>query len=52
MHAKDLVLDDGSNWETVEAINEYFPQHCIITSLALIVKSMYESLRRTLVVTS
>lgn len=35
MNAKDLLVDDGGDWETVEAVGESLPQLDVVTTLAL-----------------
>lgn len=41
MHGKDLFVNDGCNWQTVEAVGEGFPQLDVVPTLALIIKSVY-----------
>lgn len=41
MHSKYLLVNDGSNWETIETIGEGLPQLDIVTSLAFIIKPVY-----------
>jgi len=52
MAAKDLLIDDGGEGQTVEAIRERFPQFDIVSAFALVVESVYAVNRRALVVTS
>ena len=40
MHAQDLFIDDGSNWEAIETISESFPQLDVVPSLALIIETI------------
>jgi hypothetical protein len=40
MHAKDLLVDDGSNWQAIEAVSEGLPQLDVVAALALIVKAI------------
>lgn len=40
MHGEDLLVDNGRDWKAVEAVGERLPQLDIVTSLALIVKSI------------
>ena len=40
VNAEDLVVDDGSDWEAVEAMDELFPELQRISSFALIVESV------------
>ena len=41
MHAKNLIIDHGSNWEDVKAIREGPPYLDIVPSFHFIVKSIY-----------
>ena len=41
MHCKDFLVDDGSDWQAVEAISEGLPQLDIVPSLALVVETVY-----------
>lgn len=50
MHGEDLLVDDGSDWKTVETIREGFPQLNVISSLTLVVKAIYAVDGCTLVV--
>lgn len=52
MHAEDLLVDDGGDWETVETVGEGLPQFDVVTSLALVVETVYSVDGSTLVVTS
>jgi hypothetical protein len=40
MHAENLLINNGSDRETVEAVSESFPKFDIIASLAFIVKTV------------
>jgi hypothetical protein len=40
MHSEDLLVDDGSNRQAVEAVGEGLPQLDIISSLALVVEAV------------
>ena len=40
VHAEDLFVDDGHNWQAVEAIGERLPEFDVIPSLTLVVKSV------------
>lgn len=40
MHAKDLVINEGSDWNAVEDILELFPDADAIAALALIVEAI------------
>lgn len=40
MHGEDLLINDGSDWQAIEAICEGFPQLDIVSSLALIVEAI------------
>ena len=40
MHSEDLLVDDGCNWEAVEAVCEGLPQLDVVSSFAFIVESV------------
>ena len=40
MHTEDLLIDNGSNGQAVEAIREGLPQFDVVASLALIIKAV------------
>lgn len=40
MHGEDFLVDDGCDWQTVEAVCECLPKLDVITSLALIVEAI------------
>jgi len=40
MDTEYFIVDQSSNWETIEALNKFFPQFKTIPSFALIVKSI------------
>lgn len=40
MHGEDLLIDDGGNRETVEAVGESLPQLDVVTALALVVEAV------------
>ena len=40
MDAEDLVVDDGGDWEAVEALNELFPQLETISSFAFVIEAI------------
>lgn len=50
VHGEDLLVDNGGNWEAVEAIGKRLPQLDVVSSLALIVESVDAVDRRALVV--
>ena len=52
MHAEDLLINDGSDRETVETVSESFPQLDVVSSLALIVEPVNSVDGSALVVTS
>ena len=52
MHCENLLIDNGGNWQAVEAIRECLPQLDVISTLALIVESVYTVDRGALVVTA
>lgn len=40
MHRENLLVDDGSNWQAVEAVSEGLPQLDVVAALALIVETV------------
>lgn len=38
VHSENLLVDDGSNWQTVEAVRERLPQLDVVPPLALVVE--------------
>jgi hypothetical protein len=52
MHGENLLVNDGGDWQAIEAVCEGLPQLDIIPSLALIVETINAVNRGTLVVTS
>jgi len=40
MHSEDLLVNDSSNWQAVEAISECLPELDVIPPLALIVEAI------------
>jgi hypothetical protein len=40
MHGEDLFIDDGSDWQTVEAVGESLPQLDVVPSFALVVEAV------------
>lgn len=38
MHGENLLVNDGSNWQAVEAVRECLPQLDVVPPLALIVE--------------
>ena len=40
MHSEDLLVDDGCDWEAVEAVCEGLPQLDVVSSFAFIVESV------------
>lgn len=40
MNAKYLIVDNGGNWKTVEALDELLPKTQGVATLALIVKAI------------
>ena len=38
MHGEDLLVDDRSNWQAVEAVSEGLPQLDVVSALALVVE--------------
>lgn len=41
MHSEDLLIDNRSNGQAVEAISERLPEFDVVPSLALIVEAVY-----------
>lgn len=52
MHCENLLVDDRSNGQAVEAISESLPQLDVVPSLALIVESVDTVDRSAFVVSS
>jgi hypothetical protein len=52
VHGEDLLVDDGSNGQTVEAVGECLPQLDVVSPLALIVETVDAVDRGALVVTA
>lgn len=52
MHGEDLLINDGSNGETVEAVGESLPELDVVSALALIVETVDTVDRGTLVVST
>ena len=40
MHAKNLVINQGCNWQTIKAVCEDFPELDTMSAFALIVKAI------------
>ena len=40
MHAEDLLIDDGRDWEAVEAVCEGLPELDVVAALALVVEAV------------
>jgi len=40
MHAENLFVNDGCNWEAVETVGESLPKFDVVTSLALIIEAI------------
>lgn len=40
MHGENLLVNDGGNWEAIEAIGEGLPQFDVVPSLAFIVEAI------------
>ena len=38
MHCENLLVNDGCNWETIEAVREGLPQLDIVPALAFVVE--------------
>lgn len=52
MHGEDLLINDGGNGETVEAVGESLPELDVVSALALIVETVDTVDRGTLVVST
>jgi hypothetical protein len=52
VHGEDLLVNDGSDWETVEAVGEGLPELDVVSTLALVVESVDSVDGGTLVVTT
>lgn len=52
MHGEDLLIDNGRNWQTVEAVGERLPQLDVVPPLALVVEPVDPVDGRALVVTT
>ena len=40
VHREDLLVNDGSNWQAIEAVGKGLPQFYVISPLALIIKAV------------
>jgi len=52
VHCKDLLIDDGCNWQAVETVCECFPQLDVVSSLAFVVETVNSVDRCTFVIAS
>ena len=52
VHGENLLVNDSSNWQAVEAVGEGLPQLDVVAALALIVESVDAVDGRALVVTA
>lgn len=52
MHSKDLLVNDGSNWQAVEAVRESLPELDVVSSFAFIVEAVDPVDGRAFVVSS
>jgi hypothetical protein len=50
MYTKDFLVDNGTNWHTIEAVREGFPQSNVVPPLAFIVEPIDSVDTGTLVV--
>jgi hypothetical protein len=50
MHGKDLFINDGRNWQAVEAVGKRLPQFDVVPPLALIVEAINAINARALVI--
>lgn len=52
VHRENLLVDDSSNWQAVEAVSERLPELDVVSALALVVKAIDTVDRCALVVTA
>lgn len=52
VHAQDLLIDDGSDGQAIEAVGEGLPQLDVVAALALVVEAVDSIDRGTLVISS
>ena len=52
VHCEDLLINNGGNWQAVEAIGECLPKLDVVSSFTLVVKSIDTVDRSTLMVTT
>ena len=52
MHGENLLINDGRDRQTVEAVGESLPQLDVVAALALIVESVYAVDGRALVISA
>lgn len=52
MHSEDLLIDDGSDRQAVEAVCESFPELDVVSSLAFVVEAIDSIDRRAFVVST
>jgi len=52
MHAQNLLINNCGNWQTVEAICEWFPEFDVVSSLTFIIEAVDSVDAGTLMVTS
>ena len=50
MHCEDLFIDNGRNWQAVEAVRECLPQFDVVPPLAFVVESVYAINRSAFVI--
>lgn len=50
MHTKNFLVDQGRDWETVEAVSEHFPEFNSVAALAFVVETINTVDRGALVV--
>lgn len=50
MHGENLLVDDGCDWQAIEAVCECLPQFDVISPLAFVVEAVDPIDRCTLVV--
>lgn len=52
MHGEDLLVNDGSNWQAIEAISERLPELDVIPPFAFIIEAIDTVNRSAFVVTA
>ena len=52
MHGEDLLVDDGGNWQAIEAIRESLPELDVVPPLAFVVEAINTVYGSTLMVST